>query len=215
MASRSAEKGKAAAAEIQAMGVKGSLSSIQLDATDQHSINEAVRYVEEQFGHFDVLVNNAGIYSKNPDLKTQLETTFNTNVIRAALVSQALKSQLLKSKRAYLLHVGSTLGSLNMSEDPNSFDYQLLATAYRMSRAAVNMLAIQDSKELGNQGIKVFAVCPGLVKSNLRGEGEEERSAGGAAGDPAVSGQTILSIIEGKRDVDVGKFVHKDGIRPW
>lgn len=51
--------------------------------------------------------------------------------------------------------------------------------------------------------------------SNLRGEAEEERSAGGAAGDPEVSGQTILQIIEGERDGDVGKFVHKDGVYPW
>jgi hypothetical protein len=58
-------------------------------------------------------------------------------------------------------------------------------------------------------------VCPGLVRSNLRGTSEEARNAGGRAGDPKVSGETILSIVQGKRDEDVGKLVWKDGVYPW
>ena len=49
----------------------------------------------------------------------------------------------------------------------------------------------------------------------LRGPSEEAISGGGRAGDPIVSGQTILSVIEGKRDADVGKFVHKAGTYDW
>jgi hypothetical protein len=66
--------------------------------------------------------------------------------------------------------------------------------------------------------MKVFAMCPGFVVSNLRGTTEEMRNGspfGMQAGDPMVSGQTLLSIIEGKRDDDAGKFVHKDGVYPW
>ena len=81
-----------------------------------------------------------------------------------------------------------------------------------MSKAALNMLMVQDSKM---QGVKSFAVCPGIVESNIRGPSQENRSADGLAGDPEVSGQTILRIIEGERDADVGKFVHKDGFYPW
>ena len=77
------------------------------------------------------------------------------------------------------------------------------------------MLAIQDAKILGKQGVKVFAFCPGLVESNLRGTSEAERKAGGRAGDPMESGRTILSIVDGSRDADVGKFVHKDGVYTW
>lgn len=102
-----------------------------------------------------------------------------------------------------------------MAADPQSSIYSFDGYAYRMSKAALNMLALQDVKLLGRQGVKVFAVCPGLVESGLRGHSEQERSAGGRAGDPKVSGETILSILEGKRDEDVGKFVHKDGVYPW
>lgn len=37
----------------------------------------------------------------------------------------------------------------------------------------------------------------------------------GKAGDPAVSGLIVLDIVQGKRDADVGRFVHKDGVYAW
>jgi hypothetical protein len=69
--------------------------------------------------------------------------------------------------------------------------------------------------EFGSKGLKVFAMCPGFVVSNLRGTSDEARSGWGGAGDPQVSGKTVLSIIQGERDADAGKFVHKDGVYPW
>lgn len=215
MASRSIEKGKAASSAIQAAGIKGKISSIQLDVTDESSIAAAAKQVERDHGRLDVLVNNAGVYSQAATLKAQLESTFNTNVIGAALVAEAFGPLLLKSSNSYLLHIGSTLGSLTLSSKPQRFDSGIDARAYRMSKAALNMLMLQDAKVLGKEGVKVFAVCPGLVESNLRGEGEQQKSAGGRAGDPEVSGQTILKIIEGGMDADVGKFVNKDGVLPW
>ena len=214
MASRSLEKGNAAVSAVSAAGIKGTVSGIQLDVTDQSSIAAAAKRVEKDHGRLDVLVNNAGIASHAASLKDQLESTLQTNVIGAALVVEAFTPLLLKSANAYLLHISSTLGSLAISSDPQGHDGGMWVV-YRMSKTALNMLMVQDAKVLGKQGVKVFAVCPGLVESNLRGEGEQQRTAGGRAGDPDVSGQTILRIMEGERDADVGKFVHKDGIRPW
>jgi len=216
MACRSSEKGNAASEEIvQAAGIKGKISSIQLDVTDQSSITAAAKRVERDHGCLDVLVNNAGIVSKAPTLKEQIETTLNTNAIGAAIVAEAFVPLLMKSSNPYLLYISSSLGSLTVATDPQIFGYELDARAYRMSKAALNILMLQDWKMLGKQGLKVFAVCPGLVESGLRGQGPLERSAGGKAGDPEVSGQTILRIIEGEREADVVKFVHKDGVYPW
>lgn len=216
MTSRSAENGKAALAEIQAMpGIKGSLSTLQLDVTSEHSISAAAKHVEAHFGRLDVLINNAGIGVKDTSLKTELETSLSTNLIGAALVTEAFTPLLLRSPNPYLLYISSGLGLLAWSADPTRFDYAYQATGYRISKAAMNMLAVEDHKKLGKQGVKVFAVCPGLVESNLRGKSEEERKAGGMAGDPEGSGRTILRIVEGERDVDVGSFVHADGVYPW
>ena len=215
MASRSIEKGKAASEAIQAADIKGKVSSVQLDVTDEASIAAAVKQVEKDHGRLDVLVNNAGISSKAPTLKEQLEATFQTNVVGAAIVAEAFTPLLLKSAHPYLVHVSSGLGSILGASDKTSHAYELDARAYRMSKAALNMLAVQDARTLGKQGVKVFAFCPGLVESNLRGETEQEKTAGGKAGDPEESGRSILAIVEGKRDEDVGTFVHKDGVYPW
>lgn len=215
MASRSSEKGNAASEAIQAAGIKGRISSIQLDVTDESSIAAAVKQVERDYGRLDVLVNNAGVYSKAVSLKTQLEDTLSANVIGPAIVTEAFTPLLLKSSSPYLLHISSGLGSLSLSLDPQNPIYDIDARAYRMSKAALNMLTLQDFKVLGKQGVKVFAMCPGLVESNLRGGSEGERTAGGRAESPEISGQAILKIIEGERAADVGKFVHKNGVYPW
>lgn len=107
------------------------------------------------------------------------------------------------------------MGSITRAGDPSRFEYGFDAQPYRMSKAALNMMTMQGSKVLGPQGIKVFAVCPGFVVSNIRGTSEEARTVGGAAGDPMVSGQTVLRILEGERDADVGKFLSKDEVYPW
>lgn len=87
--------------------------------------------------------------------------------------------------------------------------------SYRMSKAALNMLARMEDFNHKKKGLKTFVMCPGLVESNLRGKSEGARTGGGNAGSPIVSGETMLSIIDGRRDADAGLFVHKDGVYPW
>ena len=214
MASRSLEKGNAAVSAVQAAGIKGKVSGIQLDVTSESSIATAAKHVEKEHGRLDVLVNNAGIASRAATLKERLESTLNTNVIGAALVAEAFKPLLLKSANAYLLHISSMLGSLTIASDRQQAESGSYVV-YRTSKAALNMLMVHDAIVLGKQGVKVFAFCPGLVESKLRGEGEAQITAGGRAGDPEVSGQTILRIMEGGMDADVGKFVNKNGVIPW
>lgn len=49
----------------------------------------------------------------------------------------------------------------------------------------------------------------------MRGTSEELRSGWGQAGPTSVAGETMLSILDGKRDMDVGKLVRKDGVDDW
>jgi NAD(P)-dependent dehydrogenase (short-subunit alcohol dehydrogenase family) len=205
--------------EIEATGIKGTLSVVILDVTSEDSVEKAAAEVEKQFGKLDVLVNNAGLSDntlpKEWSLKQKLDQILTTNVTGPAIVSQAFRPLLLKGSDAKSIYVTSGLGSLSNCSNPESKQYHSKWTAYRTSKSGLNMWALQDYKELAPQGVKVFTFCPGLVRSNLRGPDEEFVSAGGNAGDPAVSGESILKIVKGERDADVGKFVHKDGVYPW
>ena len=217
MASRSLEKAKSAMSEIEAAGTKGLLSTVQLDVTDERSIEQAVALVNQKFGRLDVLVNNAAAGSIDPDVKTRFQLCMDTNVIGPAVVSAAFRPLLLKSQKPYSIYVSSGMGSMAKASDPTSTIYRSLTNgeAYRASKAALNMVALQESIEFSSTALKVFVVCPGFVRSNLRGQSEEARSGWGKAGDPQVSGETILSVIQGERDADVGRFVHREGVYPW
>ena len=218
MAARTPSKGEAAVSELQSTsGLQGTLSFLHLEVTDAASIEAAAKKVEQDFGRLDVLINNAGITSRDPSLRTQLETTFNTNVIGANMVTEAFRPLLIKAPKAYLIHISSGLGSFANATAKDDFAYNMPFKAYRISKAALDMMMLEDWKEKNREGwnMKVFALCPGLVESNLRGTSEEQRTVGGMAISPETSGQTILSVIEGKRDADDGKFVHKDGVYGW
>ncbi|KAJ5612954.1 hypothetical protein N7510_006148 [Penicillium lagena] len=215
MGCRDLDKGKTALSEIQASGIQGTLSLLQLDVTSESSISAAVDEVARTFGHVDVFISNAGTTSQSESGLDKLKTIFDVNVFGAMLVSEAFVPLLLKSGRPYLIQISSGLGSLGMAADPKYPIYQSAWDEYRMSKAALNMMTLQMHKRLSAQNIRVFAVCPGLVRSRLRGESEAAISAGGAAGDPVVSGKLIMDIILGKRDDNVGEFVNKDGTYPW
>lgn len=60
------------------------------------------------------------------------------------------------------------------------------------------MLALLDFRDNGPDGLNVFVVSPGFVRSNLRGPSEEAQSGWGKTGDPDTSDEIILSILQGK-----------------
>lgn len=218
MASRTLEKAKSAMSEIVAAGIKGTLSAVQLEVTDEKSINEAAAHVQEHFGRLDVLVNNAAASGIGEhDLKTRFHLCLETNVIGPALVSEAFRPLLLESQNPYSIYVSSGERTIvrNAFEKPVTHQGIQHGDAYPVSKAALNYLAVLEHGNYASKGLKVFAMSPGFVRSNLRGPTEEARSGWGKAGAPDVSGEVVLSIVRGERDTDVGCLVHKDGIYPW
>lgn len=217
MACRSLEKAQVATSELEAASPKGTFSTVQLDVTDDTSIKAAVAHVQEKFGRLDVLVNNAALGNIDFDIKTRFQLCLETNVMGPAMVADAFRPLLLKSQNPYSIYVSSGPSTLlrNVAEKPPRHEGIKNGDAYPVSKAALNMLAVLEAGKWGPEGLKVFVMSPGFVRSNLRGPSEEARSGWGKAGDPAVSGQIVLDIVQGKRDADVGRFVHKDGVYPW
>lgn len=207
------EKAKSAKAEIEAAGIKGSLSTLCLDVTDLSSIEDAVKQVQDKYGSLDVLVNNAAVGNMDPNAKTRFLASMETNVVGPFMVAEAFRPLLLKASKPYSLWISSGLGSMGLASIiPTGFPR---GEAYRASKAALNMLALLEWNENKAKGLKTFVVCPGLVESNLRGTSDQARTMGGQAEDPATSGQLIQRIIEGERDLEAGGFVQRNGIWPW
>ncbi len=222
IAARSLSKAQTAKSEVEAENTNSAsrISTVQLDVTDGASITRARDFVEKEFGHLDALINNAAVGNSDPDVYTRFRAVMDTNVIGPAVVADVFRSLLLKSSNPYSIFVSSGAGSFGRAVERLKGKREkppepLNGGAYHVSKAALNMIALREHVEFGEKGLKVFAMSPGFVVSNLRGTSEELRSGWGQAGPASVSGDIMLSILDGKRDEDVGKLVWKDGVYDW
>jgi len=149
---------------------KGVVQFVQLDVTDEKSIADAAKEVEKKLGGkgLDVLINNAGIQILEPNGASKmhaLEETLATNVVAVHLVSSAFIPLLSKGQQKKIMNISSSLGS--MAEK----DYSAMAPfpSYKVSKAALNMLTVQYSLELGPKDFTVVSIDPGWMKTDLGG----------------------------------------------
>jgi len=75
--------------------------------------------------------------------------------------------------------------------------------AYHASKAAFNMIALREHHACVDKGLKVFAMSPDFVVWNLRGTSEELRIGWGKAGPVSVAGETLLNMLDSKRNADM------------
>ncbi|KAI1872282.1 hypothetical protein JX265_001606 [Neoarthrinium moseri] len=216
LGARDVEKGKKAVASVEAEH-NNSVSVLQIDTNSADSIASAVSAVKDEVGRVDVLVNNVGIISEEPDRIANLRLCLETNVVSAFAVSEAFKPVLLvqpQSKKAKrIINVTSDLGSVTWRYDPNSKYYQIPNSEYRISKGAMNMLTACQSFELKEHDVKVFAFNPGYTITELSGPVEVRRQHGAWEADVPAKG--CVKVIAGERDNEVGNMVEVEGTVPW
>ncbi|KAK3331404.1 putative short chain dehydrogenase/reductase [Apodospora peruviana] len=223
LGSRSLEKGTKALETLQTThgdSLKGTISVIQIDVTDTKSILSAREQIESEYGKLDVLINNAGIIVTKPlvDTLTNLRETFETNTFGPMMVTETFEPLLKKSANPRLIHVSSDQGSITGRLDATGKWYHLKGDTYRMSKAALNMLAACHRVNFSEWGCKVCAFNPDFCVTNLTGEeGRQTRLKWGAR-DPKEAAAALVEVVLGNRDGDLGKsgIVHVDGgVLPW
>ncbi|ROW05827.1 hypothetical protein VMCG_05177 [Cytospora schulzeri] len=161
LGSRNISNGEAAAEKLQALPeMKGSITAIQLDVTDDASA---------EYGRLDVLVNNAGIFRRGPTPRAAAREMFETNVVGYISVTEAFLPLLQKSTgdgghTPRLVFVSSSTGSITHASDPYSKYYAAAANEYRAGNAARNMLMNQYWVRLQKEGFKVFGADPGRTR---------------------------------------------------
>jgi len=211
LAGRDAGKAQAAAAPLQAQGLP--VESIALDVNDAASIDAAAKSIGERFGRLDILVNNAGVLiddmSKGVSGQS-LDTwraTFDTNLFGVIAVTQAFLPLLRKSAAGRIVNVSSALGSMTLHVDPASPIYHFKVPAYDVSKTAVNAWTVHLAYELRDSTIKVNAIHPGYVKTEMNaGEGELEVADGART-------SVRLALIDA--DGPNGGFFYLDQTLPW
>lgn len=171
--SRNLENGLEAVKKLKAEGFTHT-EAIQLDVTDNRSVQNAREEIGKKTDVLDILINNAGINGGSAPY-TVLEATTNeyldalkTNVIGVANVTQAFIDLLRNAPEPRIVNVSTSVGSLSLQSDPQwpAYNYAKYGV-YAISKAALNMYTVQLAYELRNTNFKVNAVCPGLTKTDF------------------------------------------------
>lgn len=143
----------------------GELSSpdvhgIHCDVSDETQVAQAAAEVKARFGRVNALVNNAGVAVFKPVLDTSFAEwrhVLSTNLDGAFLCTHAFAPMMIEEGGGAIVNISSISG-LRAST---------LRVAYGTSKAALIALTKQYAVELGNVGIRVNAVCPGPVETEM------------------------------------------------
>src|ERR1700722_16551664 len=199
MGARDAERGRAAAS---ALGGR----FVQLDVTDDASVERALRTIDDREGRLDVLVNNAG-GSSTGDVNGPIAMgVFDTNAIGVIRVTQAALPLLQKSDNPVVVNVSSALGSFWAVTNPERRQFHYPSIIYGASKAAVSMLTVQYAKTYPD--MKFNAVEPGFTATDL--------TPSSGAGQPVEKGaEVIVRMATIGKNGPTGTFEENEGELGW
>jgi NAD(P)-dependent dehydrogenase (short-subunit alcohol dehydrogenase family) len=210
LAGRDAARTAEAASALQGEGL--AVEAIALDVTDAASIAAAAKQVEAKHGRIDILVNNAGIARddwKGAPSQQSLEIwrdTFDTNLFGVVAVTQAFLPLLRTAPAARIVNLSSILGSITHHADPQSPIYDVKLPAYDASKSALNSWTVHLAHELRGTPIKVNAVHPGSVKTDMNTGGDLDVVTG-------AKSSVEMALLD--EDGPSGSFTHLGETLPW
>ena len=211
LAGRNLAAAAKAAAALQSEGLP--VEAIALDVTDSKSIAAAADHVQAKFGRLDILVNNAGVLLDAMDRKPSEQTlrvwreTFDTNVFAVVEVTKALLPLLKAAVSGRIVNVSSQLASFGLHTNPASPIYDFKIPAYNASKSVVNAWTVHLAYEQKGSSIKVNAVHPGYVMTDMNGGQGEIGVEDGA--------KTSVSLALLDDSGPSGTFTHMGHTLPW
>jgi NAD(P)-dependent dehydrogenase (short-subunit alcohol dehydrogenase family) len=147
--------------------------AIPASVSDHNSVYRVIEETVSRFGQINILVNNAGILhvgTAEQITESQWDETFNTNVRSVWLLSKAVLPYLRTAGGGSIINVASVLG-INGARN---------RAAYAPSKGAVVLLTKCMAIDHGHENIRVNAICPSFVETDLT-----DKVISGAA-DPAA-----------------------------
>ena len=137
----------------EAMGYAGNI-------VDEDTVHEFVKEVFARYGRADVLVNNAGISLISPAEQTSVSDyrrVLDINLVAPFLLAKAFGRKMLEAGSGSIVNVSSVAGMLGIAD----------RAAYNASKHGLIGLTRTLAAEWGGRGVRVNAVCPGWVKTEM------------------------------------------------
>lgn len=136
------------------------IKPVYFELTDTEAINAGIQSIIDEGQPIDVLVNNAGISTVgllSMSKVEEMEKLFNVNYFAMLRVIQKVSKRMSRQRKGVIINMGSIAG---IEPQPGKI-------AYGSSKAAVMMMTKCLAKELGPMGIRVNAIAPGPIETEM------------------------------------------------
>ena len=174
----------------------------ELDMANDDSIKNFADRMKKRSNHIDVLINNAGIGVGNTGLENvimkEVKEIMESNFYGPMQLNALLIPLLKNSEEGRIINMSSGMGAL----DDLTGDY----AGYRLSKAGLNAQTIFLSNELKGTGIKVNAMCPGWVRTDMGGAGADR---------PVSKGAETAVWLATAKNIPTGKFFRDKKVITW
>jgi len=168
----------------------GEIMSYAGDITSEETVAEFARLVYARFGRADVLVNNAGISLICPAEEISFadyRRVIDVNLVAPFLLARIFGKKMLEARRGSIINVASVAGLVAVSD----------RAAYNASKHGLIGLTRTLAAEWGGRGVRVNAVCPGWVKTEM----DAADQAGGSYADADITGRIPMGRFASPDDV--------------
>jgi NAD(P)-dependent dehydrogenase (short-subunit alcohol dehydrogenase family) len=192
-------------AKLRGMGreLKERVLPLAMDVGSSESVARAAAEAGRGLDAIDIIVNNAGLHAV--DSSAELEKvdvdnclgTYNVNTVGALRVVKAFLPLLERGELKTIVNISSDAARIAESEKTAEFDYC-------MSKAALNMQTRLLQNYLGPRGVRVLAIHPGWMRTDMGGPT--------ATNDPRDSAREVASVVEKYRNIPRGPvFIDQTG----
>lgn len=200
---------EAVVAEIEKMGRKAIL--VQGDVSQTEVCAEMVDKVVKELGHIDILVNNAGITRDTLLLRMKEEdwdAVLSTNLKGVFNCTKAAVKYMAKQRSGSIVNISSVVALMGNAGQTN----------YAAAKAGILGFTRSVAKEMAARGIRVNAVTPGFIKTDMTSVLSEKVVAAMEAsiplarlGEPEDIAKAVLFLVSDNAAYITGQTLHVDG----
>lgn len=186
-------------------------TGIQLDVTDQQSIDAAIKSIEERFGAPSILVNNAGITRDTLLMRMKDEdwqSIIDTNLTSIFRLSRACLRGMTKARKGRIINIASVVA---VTGNPGQ-------TNYAAAKAGIIGFSKSLAREIGTRGITVNVVAPGFIDTDMtRGLGDAQHEhllqqiPAGRLGRPEEVAACVGFLASPAASYITGETIHVNG----
>jgi len=204
---------EAAAQEVVELIKKagGKAKAYKADVADEAQVADMFKAIESDFGTVDVLVNNAGITKDTLMMRMKAEdfdAVIDTNLKSAFLCTKAAMKGMMKKRYGKIINMSSVVGAMGNAGQAN----------YVASKAGLIGLTKTSALELAGRGIRVNAVAPGFIETDMTGELSEDIRGQllkmiplNSFGKPEDIASATIFLASPESDYMTGQTIHING----